>query len=143
VGIGADEQCAGYGRHRTTFLRAGAGALEAELDMDCRRLWERNLGRDDRCVGDSGREAWFPYLDEGVVRVLQSLPVGALCDLDRPPGEGDKLVVRGVAGLLGLTATASLVKRAIQFGTKIAKLTNIACHGSNRKGKGDTRMDEG
>lgn len=142
IGIGADEQCAGYGRHRTTYLREGMGALEAELDMDCRRLWERNLGRDDRCVGDSGREAWFPYLDEGVVRLLQSLPVTSLCDLDRPPGEGDKAIVRQVAATLGLTNTSSLVKRAIQFGTKIAKLTNIACHGSNRKGKGGTLMDE-
>jgi hypothetical protein len=36
---------AGYGRHRTTYLRNGLEALEDELDMDCTRLWERNLGR--------------------------------------------------------------------------------------------------
>ena len=36
---------AGYGRHRTTYVRSGAEGLEEELDLDCTRLWERNLGR--------------------------------------------------------------------------------------------------
>lgn len=87
IGIGADELLAGYSRHRTALLRGGAAALEAELDMDCARLPTRNLGRDDRCVADAAREPWFPYLDEGVVRLLVSLPVSDLCDLHLPPGE--------------------------------------------------------
>lgn len=58
VGIGADEQMAGYGRHRTTFLRGGYPALIEEINMDLERLWHRNLGRDDRCISDHGREAW-------------------------------------------------------------------------------------
>lgn len=73
VGIGADEQLAGYGRHRTVYLKAvaaaaaeagrhldssnthshdhsiieqaGRTALEAEMNMDMERLWRRNLGR--------------------------------------------------------------------------------------------------
>ena len=28
-----------------------------------------------RCIGDHGREARFPYLDENVVSYLQSLPM--------------------------------------------------------------------
>ena len=31
--------------------------------------------RDDRCVGDNGREGWYPYLAEEVVSLLQSLPI--------------------------------------------------------------------
>ena len=58
VGIGADEQMAGYGRHRTTFLNSGHSGLLEEINMDLSRLWRRNLGRDDRCISDSGREAW-------------------------------------------------------------------------------------
>jgi hypothetical protein len=93
VGIGADEQMAGYGRHKTIFMKAlktaaksrgdsnsdsaseAVQALEHELSIDLERLWKRNLGRDDRCVSDSGREAWFPFLDEHVVNFLQALPM--------------------------------------------------------------------
>lgn len=48
VGIGADEQMAGYSRHRTKFKSGGVAALVAELNKDTERLWDRNLGRDDR-----------------------------------------------------------------------------------------------
>lgn len=30
--------------------------LEEEMRMDVRRLWSRNLGRDDRCIADHGKE---------------------------------------------------------------------------------------
>jgi hypothetical protein len=93
VGLGADEQLAGYGRHRTTFLQGGYEALCDEMNKDLSRLWQRNLGRlvtavfihvsvrdkllirDDRCVADHGREAWFPYLDEEFVEYIQSIPL--------------------------------------------------------------------
>ncbi len=41
LGVGADEQLAGYGRHRSTFRKGGDGALAAELAMDLGRLWTR------------------------------------------------------------------------------------------------------
>ena len=56
VGFGADEQMAGYGRHRTCFQASGIQGLEEELNMDLMRLWQRNLGRDDRCIADHGRD---------------------------------------------------------------------------------------
>ena len=138
VGIGADEQMAGYGRHRTTFIKGGQEALENELSMDMARLWERNLGRDDRVISDNGRESWFPYLDEAVVAFLQSLPISDIADLTLPPGIGEKKILREAAQLLGLESR--LVKRAVQFGTGIAKATNRLQLGSNRKGKGSTLM---
>lgn len=75
VGIGADEQLAGYARHRSVFLRGGEAALLQEIQMDTARIWQRNLGRDDRCVCDHGREAWFPFLDELVVDFINNTPL--------------------------------------------------------------------
>ena len=54
----------------------------------------------------------------------------------QPKGQGDKLLLRHVARLLGLRACMSLVKRAIHFGSRIAKQSNVRCYGSNRGGKG-------
>ena len=47
-GLGADEQLAGYSRHRSTFQNGGWQALQNELDMEMNRISKRNLGRDDR-----------------------------------------------------------------------------------------------
>jgi hypothetical protein len=48
--------------------------------------------------------------------------------------------LRLAAQRAGLKDAALFVKRAIQFGTRIAKHTNMAAHGSNRKGKGTTPL---
>jgi hypothetical protein len=42
--------------------------------------------------------------------------------------------------MVGLQNCTLLVKRAIQFGTRVAKHTNAKYHGSNRKGKGDMKL---
>jgi len=140
VGIGADEQLGGYGRHRTVFQRGGEDSLRREIQSDTARLWTRNLGRDDRCVSDHGRECWFPFIDEHVVSFLEKTPLDMRCDFSLPMGVGDKKILRDAALILGLSNTAELVKRAIQFGTRIAKHTNVQFHGSNRKGKGTTKI---
>ena len=62
IGIGADEQMAGYSRHRTAYNHGGVSALEKELNMDQERLWKRNLGRDDRCITDHGRDGMYVYV---------------------------------------------------------------------------------
>lgn len=101
-GVGADEQMAGYGRHRTTYQRGGYEALRSELRMEMKRLWTRNLGRDDRCLSDHGKEARFPYLDEDVMAFLDELPLEFKCDMNRQLGEGDKLILRKVAKMMGV-----------------------------------------
>ncbi|TDH74030.1 hypothetical protein CCR75_008080 [Bremia lactucae] len=130
VGIGADEQLAGYGRHRKTLINRGEAALRAELQMDLDRIWIRNLGRDDRCIAVHGREARFPYLDDHVVSAIASFPVSSLCHADLPRGVGEKRALRLVAEALGLSSCVRLAKRAIQFGTRIAK---VSSNGSNRQ----------
>lgn len=57
TGIGADEQLAGYARHRVRFKTSGHQGLIQELAMELGRISSRNLGRDDRVIGDHGKEA--------------------------------------------------------------------------------------
>uniref|UniRef100_A0A3Q1GGE8 Asparagine synthetase domain-containing protein 1 n=1 Tax=Acanthochromis polyacanthus TaxID=80966 RepID=A0A3Q1GGE8_9TELE len=122
TGIGADEQLAGYSRHRVRFKTSGHEGLIQELAMELGRISSRNLGRDDRVIGDHGKEARFPYLDEEVVSYLNSLPVWEKADLSLPRGVGEKLLLRLTAKQLGLSQSAVLPKRAMQFGSRIAKM---------------------
>lgn len=133
LGHGADELCGGYGRHRTRFREAGWVGLGDELALDTRRLWLRNLGRDDRVVADHGREGRHPYLDEQVVGTALGLPLRALADLRLPPGAGDKRALRACAARLGLPRAAARVKRAIQFGTRLGQQANRRDFGSGRR----------
>lgn len=122
TGIGADEQLAGYSRHRVRFKTSGHEGLIQELAMELSRISFRNLGRDDRVIGDHGKEARFPYLDEEVVSYLNSLPVWEKADLSLPRGVGEKILLRLTAKQLGLSQSAVLPKRAMQFGSRIAKM---------------------
>lgn len=140
LGMGADEQLGGYGRHRKAFDRGGMEELAAELAMDQARFWERNLGRDDRIAADHGKEARFPFLDAHVTGFLKSLPLEHVVDFSLPPGHGDKRILRLVALRLGLGHASGLVKRAIQFGSRISHLSDAKRFGSRRKAKGDAKV---
>ncbi|XP_065606475.1 asparagine synthetase domain-containing protein 1 [Cyrtonyx montezumae] len=129
TGIGADEQLAGYSRHRVCFRKHGPEGLNKELEMELGRISSRNLGRDDRIIGDHGKEARFPFIDEDVVSFLNSLPISEKADLTLPRGIGEKLILRLGAKELGLKAASILPKRAVQFGSRIAKLES-----NNEKG---------
>ncbi|GAB6018649.1 Asparagine synthetase domain-containing protein 1 [Chamberlinius hualienensis] len=122
TGMGADEQFAGYSRHRICFKKKSWEGLLQELSMEMGRIAKRNMGRDDRIISSHGREARFPYLDEHLVSFLNSLPVWYKTNLCLPPGLGDKFLLRLVAYRLGLRNPAFLTKRAIQFGSRIAKM---------------------
>ncbi|CAN0929403.1 Asparagine synthetase domain-containing protein 1 [Linum grandiflorum] len=132
VGSGADEQCAGYGRHRTKYRCGSWLGLHQEMKLDMQRIWKRNMGRDDRCIADNGKEARFPFLDEDVIKTLLDIPLWEVANLDEPSGVGDKKILREVARLLGLQEASVLPKRAIQFGSRIARESNRKNFGSNR-----------
>jgi asparagine synthetase B (glutamine-hydrolysing) len=140
LGMGADEQLGGYGRHRKSYEQGGPTKLKEELTMDQNRLWERNLGRDDRLCCDHGKEARFPFLDAHVVQYLQTLSVDEICNFDLPPGQGDKRILRLIGQRLGMDYASGLVKRAIQFGSRISHLSDTKRFGSRRKAKGETKI---
>jgi asparagine synthetase B (glutamine-hydrolysing) len=132
-GLGADEQMGGYGRHRKAWSQNGEEALRKELDLDLQRLWERNLGRDDRVLSDHGTEARYPFLDTNVMSYIAALPLNLVCDFNLPPGQGDKRILRKVAESLGVETASSMVKRAIQFGSRISHVCDKKRFGSRRK----------
>ncbi len=124
LGMGADEQLGGYSRHRSAYQNGGKDGLLDELEMELLRISERNLGRDNRIVSDHGVAGRFPYLDERVVSFLSDLPLNIKMNLDLPRGLGEKLILRAAAHKIGLAKTAFEPKRAIQFGSRIAKMEN-------------------
>ena len=123
-GLGADELMAGYSRHRRVYYQSARSpqALQKELNMDIERLHTRNLGRDDRIVSDHGKEVRFPFLDEDVISYLNALSPEYKCNLEEPRGVGEKKLLRKLAASLDLGEVASTEKRALQFGSRIAKL---------------------
>jgi hypothetical protein len=46
------------------------------------------------------------------------------------------MLLRKIAKEFGLFIASTFKKKAIQFGTRLAKLSNVKCFGSNRKAKG-------
>ncbi|KAI9617357.1 hypothetical protein KEM48_004809 [Puccinia striiformis f. sp. tritici PST-130] len=105
-GLGADELLGGYSRHRSAFTSESPWPnLIEELQLDIDRIPTRNLGRDDRIIAHHGREVRYPFLDRD--------------------GTGDKLLLRVLAQELGLSQASKLVKRAIQFGARSAKLEGL------------------
>lgn len=129
-GLGSDEQLAGYSRHRRIFHTEGLEALNEEIIRELDQLHRRNLGRDDRIVSHNRREVRYPFLDEDVISFLNGLPIEKKCDLSLERGVGEKKLLRELAMKLGLEETSSREKRAIQFGSRIAKL-------EDHKEKGD------
>eukprot|EP00913_Durusdinium_trenchii_P027690 g25966.t1 len=145
VGTGADELLGGYSRHRTARAKRGADGTRSEMLKDLQRLWTRNLGRDDRIIADHGREARHPFLDDHLLEFVGRLPIELVAygiggESDPAP---DKWLLRELASQRGLDACAQFKKRAIQFGTRIAKKSNIQHAGSRslcKQASGALRM---
>ncbi|AAW46095.1 cytoplasm protein, putative [Cryptococcus deneoformans JEC21] len=121
-GLGADEQLGGYSRHRHAFNQAGWQGLIEETQMDLNRLPTRNLSRDDRLISSHARDARYPYLSLSFIAYLSSLPIWLKCDPRLPPGQGDKRLLRLAVERVGMSKTGARVKRAMQFGTRSAKV---------------------
>lgn len=143
-GLGADELYGGYSRHEAVFdsLRENAAPetihrlydeLSKSLHHDITAIYNRNLGRDDRAISSWGKELRYPYLDSAVVEFLASLAphykvqfrwttVKTKKGEKRAKLYSRKYLLRQLCHALGLPMAAEEVKRAIQFGAKLAKL---------------------
>ncbi|KAL2164768.1 hypothetical protein VTH06DRAFT_63 [Thermothelomyces fergusii] len=122
----ADELFGGYSRHPSAFQQRGYSGLVDELLLDVGRLGKRNLGRDDRVMAHWGKEVRFPYLDERLVSWAIETPAWEKCDFENGEEasgvEAGKRVLRLLALELGMDNVAKEKKRAIQFGSRTAKM---------------------
>lgn len=123
-GLGADELFCGYSQHRRIHDREGIGALGTDVQNMIERIAERNCGRDDRVISDSGREYRMPFLDLDFISAISKIPISKRCNLKLDRGVGEKSLLRELAKSKGLVSISGLEKRAIQFGSRIAKMAN-------------------
>lgn len=119
-GLGADEQLGGYSRHAAAYRNNGYRSLIAELQLDLDRIPSRNLGRDDRILSNFAREVRWPFLDENVITFLSDLRIDQKMNFDIEGG--DKWILRELGRRLGIPKAASEKKRAIQFGSRSARM---------------------
>lgn len=111
-GLGADELYGGY--HK--FNNKSLDELTVELASQINNIHDRNLNRDDKVIADNGVEVRYPFLDNDVVKYsTEKVPINFKIN---------KLILRELADKkLNLDFIAMEPKRAIQFGSKSAKMT--------------------
>uniref|UniRef100_A0A8C6DDX7 Asparagine synthetase domain-containing protein 1 n=1 Tax=Moschus moschiferus TaxID=68415 RepID=A0A8C6DDX7_MOSMO len=106
TGGGAEEQLASYSHHHVHFQTHRLERLNKEIEMELGQISSRNLGHDDRVIGDHGKEARFPFLNENIVSFLYFLPVWEKANLTLSHGIGEKRILH---------------LQVRQFGSRIAK----------------------
>ena len=144
-GLGADEYFAGYSRHRVAYIRGGYKEMNEEMLFDQNRLWLRNLGRDDRIIASERKEMRTPFLNKELIAFSKEINLRFLSfykGVGKDKIWENKKTLRRLGNELGMKVSSGFKKKAIQFGTGLAKEANNKKYGSNRKGKGQLKAKD-
>lgn len=146
-GLGADELFGGYTRHERIFTELSNNRrkdikkgltlnpinkndlislykeLRDELQLDIERIWIRNLSRDDKVISTWSKEARYPFLDVKFINwVKRHVSLDYKVSIDDSGKIIRKVFLRKLANYMGLFGVENEPKRAIQFGSKSAKM---------------------
>lgn len=121
-GVGSEELFAGYERHKKS----------ANANQEClsgvRRIYERDLYRDDVITMNHNLELRLPFLDKSLTEYALKIP-----DKHKIKGDKTKVILRNAAKLMGLPEEiAERPRKAAQYGSgfdkALVKLTKQAKH---------------
>ncbi len=115
-GLGSEEIFAGYDRHKQS----------RDINYEClsglRKMYERDLFRDDVVTINNGVELRLPFLDLKLIRYALRIPAHYKLREEVTRGTGDiisKFVLRDIAFEMGLPYDISFAKKvAAQYGSK-------------------------
>uniref|UniRef100_A0A915JAM9 Glutamine amidotransferase type-2 domain-containing protein n=1 Tax=Romanomermis culicivorax TaxID=13658 RepID=A0A915JAM9_ROMCU len=120
LGSGADELLGGYAR--THFRNFGYPGLAQLLTKELTEISTRNFGRDDRVISDNGKESHSPFMDLDFIKFCHKfLPLNLKTRLDWA-----KVLYEN-----GFRRATFLPKKAMQFGTRLAKMEEKSEKGSD------------
>jgi len=143
-GLGADEYFGGYSRYKSAFTRGGYSEMNQEMSLDQNRLWVRNLGRDDRVISSEGKELRTPFLSKNLVEFVKNINLKFLASFSNNKNDinqwKDKKLLRKLAKRINFHQSSTFKKKAIQFGSGLAKESNLKTHGVYGKGKGHLKV---
>lgn len=115
LGAGADEIFGGYNRYKDTDIVTDA------MFYDILTISNHNLTRDDRIVGNQNIEARFPFLDRRLILFSFSLSPDNFIKKEIGLIK-NKCVLRDLLKFHGFERAASIPKKAMQYGTGLAKI---------------------
>jgi asparagine synthase (glutamine-hydrolysing) len=124
-GLGSEEIFAGYDRHKHSLK------INEECLSGLRRMYERDLYRDDVITMNNNLELRLPFLDKKLIEYALKIP--EKYKLDKT---GSKLILRNIAKNMGIDEDIAIrPKKAAQYGSRFDKAIEKLAKKSGTKSK--------
>ncbi|MEW6294749.1 MAG: asparagine synthetase B [Candidatus Diapherotrites archaeon] len=119
AGQGSDEIFAGYSNYKTILKEKGFKAVEEEIWISLKELWQRNLFRDEIIFSHHSIELCLPLLEKNFLRQAMVLPTKQ--KIYSSKDDLRKRALRKIALQLGVPKkVCERKKKAMQYGSGLA-----------------------